>query len=102
MAKEPVVNSPQIYILERSQRSRGSGAHQFGGPDRYVMVVAVPPGATLPRALNTKVLKRRGITYWWCGEGYSHHTGPRSMLFKARARALQLAEGLRGSIVSQA
>ncbi|MHC4356629.1 MAG: hypothetical protein ACYS0H_28355 [Planctomycetota bacterium] len=74
-------------IFERTQHSRGSSAHQFGGPDRYVAVVSRPDDMEPwpeRRPLNRKHLERLGYTFTYCGEGYAKNQGPRSMLGQAR------------------
>ena len=81
----------QIQIHTRSQHSRGSSAHQFGGPDTYVAVTVAPDGVAIPKCLNRAVLAARGIAIHYMGEGYSRHSGPRSMLGQAIAKAHQLA-----------
>jgi hypothetical protein len=72
----------------RSQHSRGSSARAFGGPDRYVAVLIVPDNVEAPKVLNHSVLKKRGITLKYFGEGYSRRCATeRSMLGKAIAEA---------------
>ena len=80
-----------INIHVRSQKSVGAGGPgQFGGPDRYVAVTIAPAGAQVPKVLRRDVLAARGIEIRYCGEGYSRHDGPRSMLGQAWARAHQI------------
>jgi hypothetical protein len=73
----------QYQVCIRQQRSRGSSANTFGGPDTYVAVTAAPDGVEVPYTLNTDVLKKRGIKLIHFGEGYSKHWGPRSALGRA-------------------
>lgn len=82
----------QVHI--RSQRSVGSSANRFGGPDRYVAVTIAPVGVEVPLVLRRDVLEKRGITIKYFGEGYSEHTGPRSMLGRAIAAAEQYARSI--------
>jgi hypothetical protein len=86
----------QIHV--RTQHSNGSSAHRFGGPDVYVAVTAAPDGAIVPRCLNQKVLKSRGIRIFYCGEGYSKNSGPRSALGKAMDRARRIIETMESSM----
>ena len=81
------MSSVTYQIVTRSQRSRGSSANRFGGPDMYVAVLEIPIGVEIPRTLNRRVLAMRGIKFYHCGEGYSRHTGPRSMYQAALAEA---------------
>lgn len=74
----------------RSQKSRGSGLGQWGGPDTYVAVVGMPEGVEFPRYANRKVIRDRGGVYEWIGEGYSRYCGPRSSLGQALARAKRI------------
>lgn len=83
-----------ITIHTRSQHSRGSSAHRFGGPDRYVAITIAPAGVQVPYVLRRDVLSKRGIEIRYCGEGYSRHSGPRSMLGQALARALQMQSAM--------
>lgn len=76
-----------IAIHTRSQHSHGSSANRFGGPDVYVAVTIAPAGVQVPYVLRRDVLAKRGIEIRYCGEGYSRHSGPRSMLGQAIARA---------------
>jgi hypothetical protein len=76
----------------RSQHSNGSSAHRFGGPDTYVAVTLAPAGVEVPYNLRRDVLRRRGIQIRYFGEGYSKHTGSRSMLGQAMAEARRFAE----------
>jgi len=84
----------QIFL--RSQKSRGSGSHTFGGPDRYVAVVARsdnmdPLPVHVP--LQRDRLQKRGYAVHYCGEGYSHRVQTsRSSLNQAIERANQLAQ----------
>jgi hypothetical protein len=81
------------YVEERSQKSVGSGAGGFGGPDTYVAVQVVPAGAERLKALNTAVAEKRGIEIIYCGEGYSQSCKTtRSALGAARAEAQQVAD----------
>ena len=76
------------YHLElRAKRSRGSGRGKFGGPDTYVAVQIVPDNVEPLYALNQKVAAKRGIKLVYFGEGYHKHSGKRSMLGQAIARA---------------
>jgi len=81
-----------IEMHIRSQKSRGSGANTFGGPDTCVAVTYTPDDQVCPRYLNRKVLAMRGIKIINCGEGYSEHRGPRSMLGQAIAEAERLVD----------
>jgi hypothetical protein len=75
-------------VETRSQHSRGSSAHRFGGPDTYVAVVIAPVGVEIPHTLRGDVLAKRGIEIKHFGEGYSRHCETsRSMLYRAIARA---------------
>jgi len=85
------VSAKQVNIHTRSQHSRGSSAHRFGGPDTYVAVTITPAGVLVPYVLRKDVLTRRGIEIRYCGEGYSRHSGPRSMLGQAYSLAQQIA-----------
>ena len=86
---EKTMKATALYEI-RSQRSIGSSAHMFGGPDTYVMVQIVPADVTALVCLNYGAAKRRGIRLIHCGEGYQKNqaTG-RSMLGAA------IAEGVR-------
>jgi len=76
------------YTLQiRSQHSRGSSAHKFGGPDTYVAVTIAPEGVEVPKCLNRRVLDKRGIQIKYFGEGYSQHSGARSALGQSIAAA---------------
>lgn len=88
----------QVHI--RSQHSVGSSAHRFGGPDTYVAVTIAPVGVEVPRVLRQDVLEKRGITIKYFGEGYSKHTGPRSMLGRAIADAEQFARQINESVAA--
>lgn len=81
-------------IHTRSQKSVGSGPGKFGGPDTYVAVTATPEGVETPRYLNRSVLAKRGIKIFYFGEGYSKHSGPRSMLGRALAEARFFQENM--------
>ena len=83
----------QVHI--RSQHSVGSSAHQFGGPDTYVAVTVAPEGITVPYCLRRDVLARRGIQFIYIGEGYGGHSGPRSALGRALAKAHDVAASYR-------
>ena len=80
--------SKQVFV--RSQHSRGSSSHTFGGPDTYVAVVSGPEPLNHRTPLNQYNLSRRGYTITYCGEGYREHSGPRSALGRALARAAEL------------
>lgn len=82
----------QVHI--RSQRSVGSSAHRFGGPDMYVAVTVAPAGVEVPRVLRRDILARRGIEIKYFGEGYSKNAGPRSMLGRALLAAEQFARSI--------
>jgi len=84
----------------RSQHSRGSSAHTFGGPDTYVAVTVAPDDAVVPRVLNEKILRKRGIKIRYFGEGYKEHDGPRSMLGMALARAHAFARAVNEKAVA--
>ena len=75
----------------RKQHSNGSSAHQFGGPDTYVAVIATPEGVKAPKVLNRSILRMRGIKYQYIGEGYSTRCStPRSALYRAIDRAEEM------------
>ena len=79
-----------IYeIITRSQKSVGSGTNQFGGPDRYMVVVERPDGSEPVggHPLSQANAKRFGWTMHGMGEYYAKSTGPRS----AYARCLREA-----------
>jgi len=82
-------------IRIRSQHSKGSRRGNFGGPDTYVSVLAIPDGVIAPASNFRAVMKARGISYTYIGEGYAEHSGPRSMLGQAKARAEALVASLR-------
>lgn len=69
----------EAFVVTRSQHSVGSSSG-FGGPDHYVAVVLVPPGARFSTSepLNAGRLRTRGIRIIQMGEYYYGHTGPRS------------------------
>ncbi len=75
----------QVHV--RSQHSVGSSFGRFGGPDTYVALTIAPEGVVVPKALDHRVLRQRGITYRYIGEGYREHDGPRSALGRAIAEA---------------
>jgi len=56
-----VLSAYTAYIEVRSQHSRGSSAHQFGGPDTYVAVQMVPEGVEPMSALIQSAADKRGI-----------------------------------------
>ena len=76
----------------RSQHSRGSSIGRFGGPDTYVAVTIALNEAIVPYVLNRAILAKRGIEIKYFGEGYSQHTGPKSMLAQAIADAKKFIE----------
>lgn len=80
---------PRAYVEERSQPSTGKWPRS--GPDTYVAVQIVPPGAEALKSLNESVARKRGIEIRYIGEGYSEHRGPRSMLGRAHAAAERIA-----------
>ncbi len=84
------ISGKVLAIHSRSQHSVGSSAHRFGGPDTYVAVTMAPQGVQVPKILRRDVLAARGIQIIYCGEGYSRHSGSRSMLGQAFARAEQI------------
>ena len=88
-----------VDIVTRSQHSVGSSSNTFGGPDRYVAAVVRPadsePVGTHP--LSTHNIRRYGWEVISCGEGYSRHTGPRSMYGMAVARAEQIKAEIEGA-----
>jgi hypothetical protein len=79
-------------IVTRSQHSNGSSAHRFGGPNRYMVVLVVPDGVEVPYVLRQSVLAKRGIKYFYIGEYYGEHTGPRSTYARLLARANDVRE----------
>lgn len=83
-----------VDIITRLQHSRGSSAHRFGGPDCYVVAVVRDlhgePADKHP--LSAHNIRKYGWTVIPCGEGYSEHDGPRSMLFRALEKAEKIAE----------
>lgn len=92
----------KAYVEVRSQKSRGSGAGKFGGPDTRVLVQVVPDGEEPLKALNHRVADQRGIELIYCGEGYHKNRGPRSSLGKALAKAKGIAESINaGNEVTQ-
>ena len=70
----------EAYIVTRSQHSVGSSGGGFGGPDHYVAIVLVQPGATFSgtEPLNAGRLQARGIQIIQMGEYYGKSAGPRS------------------------
>jgi len=83
----------KAYVEIRKQRSRGSSAHQFGGPDVYVAVQVVPDNVEKLKVLNRKVAQKRGIKIIYCGEGYSQcQQTSRSLLGQALIKAREIAE----------
>ena len=79
-------------VETRSQHSRGSSAHRFGGPDTYVAVVIAPVGVEMTHALRSDIAAKRGVTIKYFGEGYSRHCDTsRSMLYRAIANASAFA-----------
>lgn len=78
----------------KSQHSRGSSSHTFGGPDTYVAVTITPEGVKLPGCLRRDLLDQRGIQIIYCGEGYREHQGPHSMLGRAIRKAQKLVRDL--------
>jgi len=88
-----VAPTPSVVktVHTRSQHSNGSSAHRFGGPDTYVAVTIAPAGVSVPYVLRRDVLAARGIQIRYFGEGYSEHSGPRSMLGQAIAAAREFA-----------
>lgn len=84
------ISGKVLAIHSRSQHSVGSSAHRFGGPDTYVAVTVAPQGVAVPYILRRDVLAARGIQIIYCGEGYSKHSGSRSMLGQAYAKAQQI------------
>jgi hypothetical protein len=81
----------QMFV--RSQHSAGSSSGGFGGPDTYVAVVSGPEPLPAYTPLQRDRLQRKGYTVEWIGEGYREHTGPRSSLGKAIARAESIVTG---------
>jgi hypothetical protein len=82
-----VTETKTAFVAVRGQHSRGSTAHTFGGPDTYVAVQIVPVGTVPLVRLDRRAAARRGITLEYVGEGYQRHSGPRSSLGRALARA---------------
>ena len=81
-----------LAIVEvKRQHSIGS-CSGFGGPNCYVAVQIVPDGVKPLLQLNKRVANHRGIKIRYFGEGYSDHTGPRSMLRKAKKEAESFAK----------
>lgn len=83
--------SRTAQVHTRSQHSKGSNAHRFGGPDTYVAVTIAPAGVVVPYVLRSDVLAKRGIEIRYFGQGYREHSGPRSALGQAIAAAKQFA-----------
>lgn len=77
----------KAYLEVRSQKSKGSSQGHFGGPDTYVAVQIVPEGVERLTALSQPSAKKRGIEIRYFGEGYHNHSGPKSMLGIALAKA---------------
>lgn len=85
----------QAFMEIRSQKSRGSSANKFGGPDTYFCVQLVPAGAKRLKCLNRNVARKRGITLIYCGEGYSRRKQTnRSMYNKAKHKAFKIVEAI--------
>jgi len=82
----------RAFIEVRSQHSKGSCAHMFGGPDTYIAIQIVPHGQKRLKVLNKKAATNRGIKIIYCGEGYSRHRGATSMLGQAIEKAQDIAE----------
>ena len=76
----------------RTQHAVGTWPRQ--GPDTYVAVQVVPPGATPLRCLSRSAAERRGIKIIYCGEGYRKNDGPRSALGQALRKANEIADGI--------
>ena len=91
----------KAQIIMRSQKSRGSGSNPFGGPDRYVAVLArTDDMEPLPAHTPLQILRFRakGYRFYHCGEGYSNRVSTnRSMLNQAIAWANQLAQEIENS-----
>ncbi len=78
------------YVEIRSQHAKRRGLN--AGPDTYVAVQVVPPGAEALTTLNSAVAARRGIEIIHCGEGYSRRQKTaKSMLGRAIVKAGELA-----------
>lgn len=87
----------RAYVEIRSQHSRGSSAHQFGGPDAYVAVQVVPDGAERLTCLREDMARKRGIEIRHFGQGYRQHNGPRSMFGQALEAAEAYAAEINGA-----
>ena len=82
----------QEHVLLR-QQSPKKGKSKFAGPDTYVALVRVPAGVPFnptKTPLQVQRLRAKGIEVTYCGEGYGRHTGPRSALGRAIARAYEM------------
>ena len=77
------------HVEVRSQKAAGKWPKI--GPDKYVAVQLVPQGVEPLTQLRQDIAKKRGIEIVRFGEGYSQHTGPRSMLGKALQEARDYA-----------
>ena len=90
----------KAHVEIRTQRSRGSSSHMFGGPDHYVAVQVVPEGIEKLTYLNQRVAKFRNIDIIYCGEGYGEHRGPKSMLGQALEKAKEITEEINNRAVT--
>ncbi len=94
-----------IYIVTRCQRRRGDSARKFGGPDRYMAVVAVPndvPFDPQNTPLHRQRLQRKGCQIFDCGEFYSKHISSRSRKFcQAKEEAMRILQVIQQAIQQQ-
>jgi hypothetical protein len=89
----------KAQVFTRSQHAKGGGGG-FRGPDIYVAVVERPdelPELPEGTMLQRDRLKKKGYIVRYCGEGYSMHWGPKSMLGKAVRYAHELAGRINGN-----
>lgn len=69
----------QATVQVRTQKSRGNTSKRFGGPDKYFAVVVHNGNFVDGTPLRADSARRRGWVIKYFGEGYSRHSGPRSM-----------------------
>jgi hypothetical protein len=92
------VGNVTFAVIQRSQHAK-RGRSGWSGPGEYVMVVRwVDNGDGVGNPANNSLSepnrKKFGWRWWFCGEGYWNHTGPKSAIGKAVAYAHDLAEKL--------
>lgn len=75
-------------ICARRQPAKASRRHPgFHGPDTYVALVIHDGMWCARHPLRRSILEARGYEIIHCGQGYGQSSGPRSMLWRALARA---------------